>query len=402
MSPHSDRPHPTRSLFILSLGALAFALAQTMLIPALGELTHQLDTDASGIAWVLTGYLLAAAVATPIAGRLGDMFGKRRLLVASLGVFAFGLGSPSRRSATRSGSSSPAACCRASAAASSRSASGSSATSSRARRSRRSIGMISAIFGIGGGAGLIGGGLIADNLSYHWIFWVGAISAALAALATWTGCPSRPSASPAASTCPGPLCSALGLTMPLLAISRANAWGWGSAADARPDRAPASSCSRIWVAVERNTYQPLADIPTLLDPPVAMTNIVTLFVGFGMFGSFLLIPQLAEAARVDGLRLRPRRHRRRAAAAAGLARDARSPARSPASSAPASAPSSRSPAAPRSPPRPVRDRARPRQSELAVIAWNIVISIGIGLAFAAMANLIVEAVPPRRPARRPA
>ena len=90
MSPHSDRPHPTRSLFILSLGALAFALAQTMLIPALGELTHQLDTDASGIAWVLTGYLLAAAVATPIAGRLGDMFGKRRLLVASLGVFALG------------------------------------------------------------------------------------------------------------------------------------------------------------------------------------------------------------------------------------------------------------------------------------------------------------------------
>ena len=88
MPPHNDRPHPTRSLLILSLGALAFALAQTMLIPALGELTHQLDTDASGIAWVLTGYLLAAAVATPIAGRLGDMFGKRRLLVASLGVFA--------------------------------------------------------------------------------------------------------------------------------------------------------------------------------------------------------------------------------------------------------------------------------------------------------------------------
>jgi MFS family permease len=106
-----------RTLFILSMSALAFALAQTMLIPALGELTHQLDTDASGIAWVLTGYLLAAAVATPIAGRLGDMFGKRRLLVLSL--VGFGVASPAESS-------------RAWAAASSRSASGSSATSSRA------------------------------------------------------------------------------------------------------------------------------------------------------------------------------------------------------------------------------------------------------------------------------
>src|SRR4051794_14039442 len=84
------RPHPMRSLLILSTAALAFALAQTTLIPALGELAGELNTDASGVAWTLTGYLLSAAVCTPIFGRLGDMFGKRRLLVISLGVFAAG------------------------------------------------------------------------------------------------------------------------------------------------------------------------------------------------------------------------------------------------------------------------------------------------------------------------
>src|SRR3954452_10236091 len=84
------RPHPTRALLILSTAALAFALAQTTLIPALGELAGELNTDASGVAWTLTGYLLSAAVCTPIFGRLGDMFGKRRLLVISLGVFAAG------------------------------------------------------------------------------------------------------------------------------------------------------------------------------------------------------------------------------------------------------------------------------------------------------------------------
>ena len=54
------RPHPLRSLLILSLAALAFALAQTMLIPALTELAKSLDTDASGVAWTVTAYLLAA------------------------------------------------------------------------------------------------------------------------------------------------------------------------------------------------------------------------------------------------------------------------------------------------------------------------------------------------------
>ena len=84
------RPHPLRSLLILSLAALAFALAQTMLIPALTELAKSLHTDASGVAWTVTAYLLAAAVSTPIFGRLGDMFGKRRLLVVALGIFVAG------------------------------------------------------------------------------------------------------------------------------------------------------------------------------------------------------------------------------------------------------------------------------------------------------------------------
>ena len=87
----SPRPMtPMRSLLILSTAALAFALAQTTLIPALGELKTALNTDSSGVAWTLTGYLLAAAVFTPLFGRLGDMFGKRRMLAISLGFLAAG------------------------------------------------------------------------------------------------------------------------------------------------------------------------------------------------------------------------------------------------------------------------------------------------------------------------
>src|SRR6266540_5741638 len=86
----TERPHTTRTLLILGTAALAFALAQTTLIPALPDLMRGLNTNESGVTWTLTAYLVAAAVFTPLVGRLGDMFGKRRLLVIALLAFAAG------------------------------------------------------------------------------------------------------------------------------------------------------------------------------------------------------------------------------------------------------------------------------------------------------------------------
>src|SRR5690606_38348080 len=62
--------HPRRLLAILALAALAFSLAQTMVVPALGTLQRELGTTATGANWSVTAYLLAAAVATPVVGRL--------------------------------------------------------------------------------------------------------------------------------------------------------------------------------------------------------------------------------------------------------------------------------------------------------------------------------------------
>ena len=157
-----------------------------------------------------------------------------------------------------------------------------------------SIGLISAIFGIGGGAGLIGGGLIVDHASYHWIFWLGAISAgarrarhpaAGAGVARAHAGPGRPARRRAARR------------RPRAAADRDLAGervGLGQRAGRSALIAAGLVVLAIWVGVERRTEQPLADIPTLIKPPVLMTNIATLLVGFGMFGSFLLIPQLAE------------------------------------------------------------------------------------------------------------
>jgi MFS family permease len=90
MESRSPRQAPGRTLLVLGVGLLGFVLAQTTVIPALGEMQRDLGASASDIAWLVTAYLLVASIATPIFGRLGDMFGKQRLLAISLGLFAVG------------------------------------------------------------------------------------------------------------------------------------------------------------------------------------------------------------------------------------------------------------------------------------------------------------------------
>ncbi|HKG64932.1 MAG TPA: MFS transporter [Solirubrobacteraceae bacterium] len=385
----AERPHPMRSLLILSVAALAFALAQTTLIPALGVLARELDTDASGVAWTLTGYLLAAAVCTPIFGRLGDMFGKRRLLVISLSVFAGGsivsalahsleLLVAGRVLQGAGGGIFPLcfAIIR---------------DEFPRERVSSSIGLISATFGIGGGAGLILGGVLVDNASYHWIFWLGAAMAAVAAVLTQVLIPESPNRSPGRIDVRGALVLALGLTLPLLAIARANEWGWGSARTLLLLAAGVAVLAG-WVALQKRTEQPLADVALLARPPVLMTNIATLLVGFGMFGSFILIPQLAESpestgygfgldATGAGLLMLPgalmmlvagpfagvlvRRFGGKLPLALGAFISAAA----------------------------LAAMGLDHGTQGAMIAWNIVLSIGIGLAFAAMPNLIFDAVP---------
>ena len=82
-----DRAKPNRTLFILALGALAYTLAQTMIVPALPQIQRDLHTTAANVTWLLTAFLLASSITTPIVGRFGDMYGKERMLLFALAVF---------------------------------------------------------------------------------------------------------------------------------------------------------------------------------------------------------------------------------------------------------------------------------------------------------------------------
>src|SRR3979490_3206649 len=86
----AERVHPNIILVVISLAGLRFALLSSSVIPALPTIQHSLHTTETGVTWLLTGYLLSASVGTSIIGRLGDMYGKERLLVLTRVILAFG------------------------------------------------------------------------------------------------------------------------------------------------------------------------------------------------------------------------------------------------------------------------------------------------------------------------
>src|SRR3954471_7300319 len=390
--PRRETTHTTRTLLILGVAALAFALGQTTLIPALPELMHALHTDASGVTWTITGYLVAAAVFTPLIGRLGDIYGKQRMLVIALIAFAVGsvVAAASAdlwivvggRVVMGVGGGIFPLCF--------------AIVRDEFPREQvgRAVGLLSAVAGIGGGIGLILGGLLVDHASYPWIFWLGAAMGLGAAGATAALVPESPIRTPARLDVRGAVVLGVGFVLPLIAISQANDVGWGTARTLGLIAAGVVVLA-LWVALERRTTEPLADIAALTRPPVLMTNIATLLVGFGMFGSFVLIPTLAEAptstgygfgadATRAGFLLLPG-----ALAMLGLG---------PLSGVLGSRVGNKVPLA-------IGGfvtalglalLAAFHGSEAEVIVFATVMSGGIGLAFAAMPNLIIEAVPPHQ------
>src|SRR5689334_23955996 len=269
---------------------MAFALSQTVVSPALPEIQHEFGATPTSAAWILTGYLLAAAVATPIVGKLGDLFGRGRVLTVVLLLFAVGSAvcalAPSlgllvlgRIIQGVGGGIFPLAF-------------GIIRETFPPERVATAIGGISATFGIGGGVGLVIAGLIVSALDASWLFWLG-LMALPAAWAIHRYVPREETRPDAKIDWIGAALLSVALASLLYGLSKANAWGWGS------PRVLALSIGGLlvgafWVWVETRVAQPLVDMRVLRRRPVLMTNITAVLVGFSMFASFLLIPQLAQ------------------------------------------------------------------------------------------------------------
>jgi EmrB/QacA subfamily drug resistance transporter len=279
------------TLLVLAASALAYALSQTMVAPALPEIQRTLHTSTTSVTWVLTVYLLTASVATPVVGRLGDMFGKERMLLATLGFFALGslvaalshsIGTLIAGRAIQGvgGAVFPLAF-------------GIIRDEFPPEKVATAIGLISATFGIGGGVGLVLSGVIVDHFAYEWIFWL-ALAFVLAALvATHLFVPESPVKSPARIDWAGASLLSTGLVALLFGLSQANRWGWGSAQELALLSVGAVVLA-VFARYELRVPEPLVDMRMMRRRAVLTTNLTGLLIGFGMFGSFIIIPQLVQ------------------------------------------------------------------------------------------------------------
>jgi MFS family permease len=384
-----DRTHPNVTLAVLALGGVAYAMLSSLVVPALPTMQRELGTTETGITWLLTAYLLAASVGTAIIGRLGDMYGKERLLLWTLVLLGAGtlLGAVSSSLplliAARfiqgvGGGIFPLAF-------------GIVRDEFPAEKVAGGIGLLSAILGVGGGVGIVVSGLIVEHLDYHWLFWLPLVAVVIAALATWRLVPESPVRTPGKVNWPAAALMTSGLSAVLLAISQTSVWGWVSARTLGLTAVGALFVV-AWIAVEVRSREPLIDMAMMRVRGVWTTNAAAFLLGAGLYASFVVFPQFAQlptstgfgfgaSVVVSGLYLLPatigmtvlglkagaisRRFGSKNALLAGIAFSTASFAML------------------------ALAHAHPYQLLLAAT----LLGIGIGLAFAALGNLIVQAVP---------
>ncbi|MER6007475.1 MFS transporter [Nonomuraea angiospora] len=273
------------------MAGVVFAMLQSLVAPALPVIAAELNASTAEISWIVTAYLLAAAVATPVAGRLGDMFGRRRMLLIMLGLLAVGilvagladnlaLLIAGRVLQGAGGAILPLSF-------------GIVRDELPRERVGVAVGLLSALLGAGGGLGTVLAGPIVDHLSWNWLFWFPLIIIVLAAAGIVFGVPESPVRAPGRVDVPGVLLLAAGLVCLLLALSKGHGWGWSSGATLALLGGAALALT-VWVLIELRVRAPLVDMRMIARRGVWTTNLVGLAFGIATFGSFLLVPQLLE------------------------------------------------------------------------------------------------------------
>src|SRR6185437_11944094 len=251
------RSNPAVTLAVLSLAAGAYSVLSSAVIPALPTIRTSLHASETGVTWLLTGFLLSASVGTAIIGKLGDMYGKQRLLVWTLLILTAGtlLAALSDSLAVLivarliqgvAGGIFP-------------------LSYSIARdefppdRVAGSIGLMSAILGVGGGFGLVLGGVIDEHLSWHWLFWIPLVAMALAAVCAWRLIPESQVRSPGKVNWTAGALLTAGMCCLLLGIAQTSAWGWTSAGTVTL-LTFGLLISGGWIVVELRSTHPLIDM----------------------------------------------------------------------------------------------------------------------------------------------
>ncbi len=298
MKQTDDSSRATGVIAVLALAGTTAAIMQTLVTPLLPLLPGLLDTSPSNATWVVTVTLLVSAVCVPVTGRLGDLLGKRRMLLAcsvplivgsvvcalastvlpmiigrglqGMGMGMVPLGIALLRDVVP------------------------------AEKLSSSIALVSASMGIGGGLGLPLAAAVAQYANWRVLFWGSAVLAVLIAVLIGSLVPEVPAAARGQRfDLPGALGLGAGLVCLLLAVSKGADWGWSSVTTLGLFAA-AVLVLPAWGAWELRTPAPLVDLRSTARPRVLLTNVASVSTGFAMYAGMLVMPQLLQFPRSTG------------------------------------------------------------------------------------------------------
>jgi len=291
---------PRVVIAVLAFSGMVAALMQMLVIPIVPSFPELLDADPADTTWIITATLLAGAVVTPIAGRLGDLYGKRRIVLVLVVVMVIG----SVVAATTS-ELVPLIVGRA--------LQGTALgiiplaisilrDTLPAERLGGAVALVSATLGFGGAIGLPLSAYISVTFDWHVLFWTAAALGVVVFALVATLVPVSTLKTPGRFDLPGAIGLAVGLTGLLLAVSKGNDWGWASTSTL------VSGLAGLVVLVAWGAYQlrvasPLVDLRVAVRPAVLLTNLASVALGFALFGSNVSLPQLLELPAETGVGL---------------------------------------------------------------------------------------------------
>lgn len=295
--PRLYQTSPRVTFVVLAAAAAAFSLMQSLVTPVLPTIQRDLHTSTGTVTWVLTAWLLAASVATPLMGRISDMIGKDRALLIALAAIA--AGSLAAAVAPTIGVLVVARVLQGLGGAVFPVSFGILRDVFRPAQVSSAVGVMAAVIATGGGLGIVLAGPIAGALTWRWLFWIPMGVVVVVGVAAWRLVPASPHRAPGRVNWPAAVLLSGWLVALLLPLSEATSWGWGSGRTLLL-LALAALLFAGWLAAELRSANPLIDMRMMRLPAVWTTNLVALLFGAMMFGVFAFLPQLMQVPASSG------------------------------------------------------------------------------------------------------
>jgi EmrB/QacA subfamily drug resistance transporter len=282
---------------VLAAAAAAFALMQSLLTPVLPTIRQDLHTSTGTVTWVLTAWLLAASVATPLMGRVADIIGKDRTLLVALAAIA--LGCLVAALAPGIGVLIAARVLQGLGAAVFPVSFGIIRDEFPPDRVASAIGTLAAVIATGSGVGIVLAGPIVGFLDWRWLFWIPMAVVTVVGIVAWRVVPSSPVRSPGRINIRSAFLLAGWLVALLLPLSKGAVWGWASGRTIGLF-VLAVALLAGWMAAELRAAEPLIDMRMMRLPAVWTTNLAAMLFGAAMFGVFAFLPQLMQVPAASG------------------------------------------------------------------------------------------------------